>query len=160
MSEQDFLKQLGPLGLIARLKRLSDSMLYGIREVYQSKGYSIEPNWHFVFLYLKQKGSATLSEMSKAFGLSQPALVKIINKMKDRGYLVSALDDSDGRRRILKLSKNAYKDLEEFEKTWLAGSQSIEELLGPSDSLMTCLESFETQLAEKSFAERIRSNSY
>jgi len=60
----DFLKELGHLGLIARLKRLSDSMLYSIRDLYKIKSVDIEPNWHLVFLTLKKHKMRTMTEIA------------------------------------------------------------------------------------------------
>ena len=85
--KNDFLKELGHLGLIARLKRSSDAILYSIREMYKSENLDIEPNWHLVFLILKKHETRTMTEIAEAFQLSQPAIVKIINKMKEKGYI-------------------------------------------------------------------------
>ena len=73
----DFLKELGYLGLIARLKRLSDSMLYSIRDLYKLEDIDIEPNWHLVFLILKKHKTRTMTEIAESFHLSQAAIVKI-----------------------------------------------------------------------------------
>jgi len=85
--KNDFLKELGYLGIIARLKRVSDSIFYSIREVYKLENMDIEPNWHLVFLILKKHKTRTMTEIAESFHLSQPAIVKIINKMRNKGYI-------------------------------------------------------------------------
>lgn len=152
---EDYLKELGHLGLIARLKRLSDSMLYSIRDVYKQKGFEIEPNWHFVFLALKKHETRTMTELSAAFGLSQPALVKIINKMKKRGYLDFVKDEKDNRKTQLRLSQKAKTELTQFEKVWNAGQESIARMMNQDQEFMSKLEDLEIQLTNQSFKERI-----
>ncbi|MEP5611869.1 MAG: MarR family transcriptional regulator [Cyclobacteriaceae bacterium] len=151
----DYLKELGHLGLIARLKRLSDSMLYSIREVYKLKGFEIEPNWHFVFLALKKHRKRTMTELSTSFGLSQPATVKIINKMKEKGYIDMAGDQSDNRKKQLQLSEKARKELPHFEKVWNAGKASISKMIMEDVAFLSKLEEMESLLKDQNFKERI-----
>ncbi len=152
---EDYLKELGNLGLIARLKRLSDSMLYSIRDVYKMKGFEIEPNWHLVFLSLKKHNTRTMTELSDAFGLSQPALVKIINKMKKKGYLDFIKDVNDSRKTQLRLSQKAKNELPQFEKVWSAGQTSISIMINEDKEFLDKLEDLELQLKQESFKERI-----
>lgn len=151
----DYLKELGHLGLIARLKRLSDSMLYSIRDVYKSKGFDIEPNWHFVFLSLKKHGKRTMTELSDSFGLSQPATVKIINKMKKKGYIDTVDDLSDSRKKQLQLSEKAKRELPQFEFVWNAGQASISKMLEDDVTFLSKLEELESLLRDQTFKERI-----
>lgn len=47
--EIDFLVGLEYLGVTARIKRLSDTFFYSIKELYKQLGITIEPSWHLVF---------------------------------------------------------------------------------------------------------------
>lgn len=53
--ETDFLVGLEYLGVTARIKRLSDTFFYSIKELYKQLGITIEPSWHLVFLILKDQ---------------------------------------------------------------------------------------------------------
>ncbi len=152
---EDYLKELGHLGLIARLKRISDSMIYSIRDVYKMKAFEIEPNWHLVFLALKKHGSRTMTELSEAFGLSQPALVKIINKMKQKGYLDFIKDEKDSRKTQLRLSQKAKEELPQFEEVWNAGQNSISIMLAERHEFLSQLGELEQLIKKKNFKERI-----
>lgn len=154
----DFLTELGHLGMIARLKRMSDAMLYSIREVYKTENVDIEPNWHLVFLLLKKYRTRTMSEIAEAFGLSQPAVVKIINKMKHKGYIEVVADAADSRKKQLRLSGKALEELPRFERIWAAGQASIGELLDGNDAFMPILADMEQQLSDISFSQRIRAH--
>ncbi|MCZ6899724.1 MAG: MarR family transcriptional regulator [Bacteroidetes bacterium] len=151
----DFLKELGYLGLIARFKRLSDSMLYSIRDLYKLEDIDIEPNWHLVFLILKKYKTRTITEIAKSFHISQPAIVKIINKMEKKGYIDIIKDTHDNRKRQLQLSQKAISQLPKFEKIWQAGRQSIKEMLEGNQTFLDLLENFEQQIEDKSFKERV-----
>lgn len=156
--KEDFLKELEYLGLIARLKRLSDSMLYSIRELYRLKGIEIEPNWHFVFLILKEYKTRTMTQMAEAFQLSQPAVVKIINKMKKKGYIDMVHDPHDHRKRQLRLSQKAMKELPVFEKIWDSGQASIEQMLEGDRTFLDLLEKLELHIRSRDFKERVLTN--
>ena len=81
--DADYLKTLGHLGVTARIKRLSDTLFYSIRELYRQLGVDMEPSWHLVFLILKQEGKVTMQELSNQLHLSKPAVTKMIKKMAD-----------------------------------------------------------------------------
>ena len=153
--KNDFLKELGYLGVIARLKRVSDSIFYSIREVYKLENMDIEPNWHLVFLILKKHKTRTMTEIAKSFHLSQPAIVKIINKMRNKGYIDIIKDTHDNRKRQLQLSKKAKSELPRFEKLWSVGQQTIKEMLEESELFLVLLEKFEQQIEQKSFKGRV-----
>ena len=153
--KNDFLKELGYLGLIARLKRLSDSIFYNIREVYKLENFDIEPNWHLVFLLLKKHKTRTMTEIAQSFQLSQPAIVKIISKMKKKGYIDIINDIKDNRKRQLRLSQKAIRELPRFEKLWSVGKESIKEMLEENEVFLDLLEKLEQNIENKSFKERV-----
>lgn len=64
MDNKDFLKEIHYAGLTSRLKRLSDSLLNTTKEFYKSRGTDIEPNWHLIFLLLKEHGALNLTQIS------------------------------------------------------------------------------------------------
>jgi len=152
--KNDFLKELGYSGLTARLKRLSDSMLYSAKDFYKSENVNIEPNWHLVFLILKKHTKRTMTEIADAFHLSQPAVVKIINKMKAKGYIDVIKDIDDNRKQQLKLSQKAINELPQFENYWQAAHNSIEDALKDNDEFLVLLEKLEDKMDNKNLKER------
>lgn len=154
--KNDYLKELGYLGVTARLKRLSDSFSAGIKELYISAGVDIEPSWHLLLLYLKKNGKSTLTEISGAFKFSQPAANKMISRMAQKGYIVITTDKKDSRKKILRLSQKAVKNMDKFEKIWQAGQDSVKEMLKLNSQFLISLERFELQNELKSFADRAK----
>jgi len=152
--KNDYLRELGHLGVTARLKRLSDVLTCSIKDLYKAIGLDIEPSWHLVFLMLKSEERCTMKEIADAFQMSQPAVTKMIARMMKKGYVTIARDRSDGRKRVLRLSRKAKLRLPKFERIWHAGQDSIREILASNKDFLGNLEKLEKELDRKSFAER------
>lgn len=150
----DFLQDLDHLGVTARLKRLSDTLSASIKELYRSQGVDIEPSWHLVFLYLKEHGSATMTDIATSLRLSQPAMTKMLERMVARGYLEVERDAADGRRKNVRLSARARRRLPRLERIWAAGRATVREILGSDPAFLAQLAEFESRIAKKSFEER------
>lgn len=152
--DADYLKTLGHLGVTARIKRLSDTLFYSIRELYRQLGVDMEPSWHLVFLILKQEGKVTMQELSNQLHLSKPAVTKMIKKMADLDYVLIGADKSDSRKKMVELSAKAHRMMPKFEKIWSAGQSGVRELLETNPHFMTALDDIEKQLEQMSFCDR------
>jgi len=153
--KDDFLLDIEYQGITARLKRLSDSMFYSIRELYAERKLEIEPNWHLIFMLLKENKVNTVSEIAKVMKLSQPATIKMVEKMKQKGFIDIVTDNRDRRRKLLQLSEKALNDLPEFEKVWLAGKKAMIEMLAANQDFLSSLKKFEEQNKQMSFKKRM-----
>ncbi|MEO1050995.1 MAG: MarR family winged helix-turn-helix transcriptional regulator [Bacteroidota bacterium] len=116
--EKDFLKGLGFTGVTARIKRISDNLLYDARMIYEESNLGIEPNWHLVFLLLKEEKQLTVTQIAQRLKFSHPAVIKITKKMKALGYLDSVTDSVDSRKQLLRLTEKSLKALPKFEQEW------------------------------------------
>lgn len=152
--DRDLLRELHHLGLTARIKRLSDSLSASIRQLYQAQGVDLEPSWHLVFVLLKERETATMTEIAAALHLSQPAVTKMIKRMASRGYIDVVDDERDGRKKRLQLSHKARRELPRFEQIWDAGRRAIEEMLETNQGFLEALERFEEEVRSKSFRDR------
>ncbi len=151
----DFLRDIGHLGVTARLKRLSDSISYSIRVLYQEKGLDIEPSWHLIFLWLEEQEISTMTEIAIAMQYSQAAITKILNKMKVKGYIEFTLDPEDQRRKLIRLSAKTKERLPQFKKVWEAGQRSIAEMLESNTAFLQGLTAFEEEQQAEAFANRV-----
>lgn len=158
MKEKDFLKEIQLAGLTSRLKRLTDNILYSTKDFYKSVDTDIEPNWHLVFLLLKENDSLTVTDISERLQLSHPAVVKIIKNMKASGYVDTIPHNLDSRKQILELSDKAKQSLPEFEKYWNACILTMKELLEGNSNFMNSLEKIEKKIEESSYKERTLKN--
>ncbi len=153
--EHDFLQKLKHLGFTARIKKLNESIVSSTVAHYNKSNLPLEPNWHVIFLLLKQKEALTVTEMAQVLGFSHPALIKITRKMKEQGYLQSQKDTKDHRKTIIQLSPKGLKTLPLFEKEWNRIQEVLQEVV--DESLLKKLDVLEQKLKEKSFGERYAS---
>src|SRR5699024_3180774 len=113
--------EIGYPGLTARLKRLNDQFVYQTKAFYDMKEIDIEPNWHMIFLLLQKYETMTVMEMAEELNLSHPAIVRLVDKMKKKGYIRSRRDKDDRRKYQLSLSRKAEQKLPQLEEYWKAG---------------------------------------
>ncbi|MBL4625488.1 MAG: MarR family transcriptional regulator, partial [Flavobacteriales bacterium] len=125
---------------------------------YVTENIDIEPSWHLVLLFLKKHKKATMSEISVACHLPQPAATKMISNMRKKKYLDLVADDNDGRKKQLQLSKKAILQFPTFEKVWNAGQLSIKEMLTGNKIFLEALTKFENKNQQNNFQKRAIKN--
>lgn len=150
--KNDFIKELTFKGFTARIKRLSDLLLYDARRIYETTNIGIEPNWHLIFLLLKKEKSLTVTEISQRLGLSHPAIIKIVKKMKQSGYIDHAVDEKDNRKQLLRLTTKGLEELPFLEEKWEIIQSTIKELVDLE--FLEKLGEVESRLSQKSLFER------
>ena len=151
----DFLLSLGVEGLTSRLKRLSDNLLYSTRDLYSSVGLDIEPNWNLLFRLLEIHGEMTVTEISEKIQFSHPAVIKIVNKMKQSGYLESRVDQEDKRKQLIRLTSEAKLKMLELESYWDKGTQVVAELIQNCPNFLEDLTEIEKQFNQKNYKNRV-----
>lgn len=151
--EQDFVKELGLLSFVTRLKRLSDLMLHDGRRLYKELDLDIEPNWFVIFKLLQKYEELTITEIADKIGFAHTSVISIVNKMIKANYLAENKTASDNRKRILTLTAKAKEKLPEFELIWEAGVASMKKIVLNLDG-MTFLETLENRISEKGFKHR------
>ena len=75
--KDDFLQELVFVGFTARMKRISDSLMYDARKIYEDLDIGIEPNWHLIFLLLKKEEQLTVTEIAQKLGFSHPVVMYV-----------------------------------------------------------------------------------
>jgi N-acetylglutamate synthase-like GNAT family acetyltransferase/DNA-binding MarR family transcriptional regulator len=151
--EKDFIKELGLLSIVTRLKRLSDIMIHDGRKLYKELGMDIEPNWYVIFRLLKQNGEMTITEIAENIGFAHPSVISIVNKMIKAGYLNEKKCGLDSRKRLLSLTSKATEKMPEFENVWNAGTAGLKKMLDDLD-VLSVLATFEERIFSKGFKDR------
>lgn len=151
----DYLKELGFVGVTARLKRVSDTLMHDARRVYEYLDLAIEPNWHLVFLLLKKEKQLSVTEISAKLNFSHPAIINIIKKMKLKGYVISTTDTKDSRKQLIQLSPKALKELPVFEKEWDEIQVVVSQIF--NTEFLEKLTIVEANISEASMLERLQS---
>ncbi|WBX75765.1 MarR family winged helix-turn-helix transcriptional regulator [Tenacibaculum ovolyticum] len=148
------MKQYDYLTFTARLKRISDNLLYSAKDLYKTLNLEIEPNWHLIFLLFKEKQTLTITEIAEKLKISQPGVIKIVNKMKAKKYLKSEKDKKDSRIQLLKLTTKAKKELPKLGEIWLASEKTIIDILDNNPTIFEQLDRIENAISESNYKKR------
>ncbi|MDC6365103.1 MULTISPECIES: bifunctional helix-turn-helix transcriptional regulator/GNAT family N-acetyltransferase [Flavobacteriaceae] len=154
--KNDFLTQIGHLGFTARMKRLNEKIVSSTIDHYSRLGLDIDPNWHVIFLLLKEKEKLSVTEIATTLGFSHPAIIKITRKMKERGYLETFKDEKDGRKTLIQISKKGKEILPTFEQEWFRIQEILEEFVG--NDFLNKLDILENKFLKQSFHESYASH--
>ena len=150
---EDFTRELEYLGFTMRLKRISDAMLQEGRKLYKSLEVDIEPNWFVIFKLLKKHEALSVMEIAEQIKLAHPSVITITGKMAKAGYIQSAKSEIDSRKRVLKLTSKANKNLPAFEEIWESGSKGMEQALEGMNALKF-ISDLEDRFFDRGFKER------
>lgn len=150
--EQDFLVQLKQLGFTARIKRLHEKIVSSTVDHYAAMNLDLEPNWHVVFLLLKENKKQSITELSNALGFSHPGIIKMIHKMVNRGYVQRHKDPTDNRKTLVQLTPKGVRQLPLLEREW----QRIGDVLKTfvDDDFLNGLTQLENRFEQQSFRHR------
>jgi GNAT superfamily N-acetyltransferase/DNA-binding MarR family transcriptional regulator len=114
----DYLNELGNLALGSRLKRLADRLAQQVGQLYREQGIDFEPRWFPVFRYVADKGTASVTDIAAAVGVTHPAVNQISEELTRAGYLNSITDRADKRKRMLSLSADGKRIKMQLEPIW------------------------------------------
>ncbi|MBS9462906.1 MarR family transcriptional regulator [Flagellimonas sp. 389] len=148
-----YLKSLQIIGVTARIKRISDTLMHDARRVYEYLELPIEPNWHLIFLLLKEKGQLSVTEISKALEFSHPSVITIIKKMKKVGYVTSRVHTKDSRKQIIELTEKAHKELPKLQAEWDQIKIAVRDIF--DNEFLGQLEIVEEKMEQKGLLSRV-----
>ena len=78
--KKDFLQEINLMGFSARMKRISDILIYSAREHYKNKQLETEPNWHLIFFFLIKEGQLIVTEIASILQFLHPRVIKLAKK--------------------------------------------------------------------------------
>lgn len=153
----DFLASLGTLSLTLRMRRLADRLSEQGRDVYAGLALELEPGWYAPLLLLDARGALSISDAARALGVQHPSLVKVSKSLEEAGLVESVEDPDDGRRRLIRLTPKARRQLPEFQRVWTAFEESLAELTDATGgNLGDQLSHIEAMLDTRSLDDRVR----
>jgi DNA-binding MarR family transcriptional regulator/predicted GNAT family N-acyltransferase len=154
----DLIKELGPLALGSRLRRLSERLMRDVTRVYQAQQVEFEPRWFAVTYLLNQEGSMNITSIARALGLTHPAINQIADAMVKRGLLIAHKGKSDERQRVLSLTPKARGMVKRLTPVWEEIEAANRELLRTAGKdLLTMLSGIEKELDKTDMYHRVMS---
>lgn len=124
----DFYQSLGFLILGSRMRRLSDYMLSEINKVYQEEGLEFEARWFPLFYVLDQEEEVSIRDLSTRMQISHSAVSQLVSHLKKRGLMSSHTASDDGRKQLIKLTREGERLLIKIKPIWSSMIRAIEEI--------------------------------
>lgn len=153
----DLMKDLGALAFGSRLKRLSDKIMRQASGVYQSYALDFEPKWFPLFYLLSQQTEMGIMEIADNLGITHPAVIQIAKELEKKRWITSVKSKSDGRKRILTLTKKGKELLPQLRDIWERIRQVNEALIqSHQHNLLLAMDEMETALNEKEYLIRFK----
>lgn len=133
----------------ALLKQINDILEKNANNALRGQGITLSQSGVLVLLDGKEEKTATFKELEKSFGVSQPTMVGILNRLEHKNLVEILADPDDKRIRRAHLTregaekcKEAYKHMQLAEEL-LLGSLTVEEKTEFLRLLMKIRESME-----------------
>lgn len=123
----EFLGRLGLLALGSRLRALSERLYEIADDIYRQRGLALEGRWFSVLRLLHDRGPATVGEIASAIGQTHSAVSQLADKLVRGGWLATAADPADQRRRVLELTPQAQAELRRAKRVWKAIEAELDE---------------------------------
>jgi DNA-binding MarR family transcriptional regulator len=153
----DFAKQQGAGAFGTRLRRLSERLDRDVAKLYMDFGVDFEPRWYPVVTLLRGKEPLGVTEIAGALGLSHPAVSQVVKQLAANDLLSSTVDPDDERRKLLSLTKEAHKRIEELTPLWAAIVEVTDEIIKAEvPGLLILLTELDEALETTSLGERVR----
>lgn len=154
----DYLDNLGSLALATRLKNLGERLAREVAQVYKESAFDFEPRWFTMVYALKDGDELAVTELSAMLNQTHPAVNQVANVLVEKGLISERKDESDQRKRLLKLSDAGRQLVSRMNTLWGRIKAANDELLQESEGgLLSALQKVEQSLDKKSMLERIHS---
>lgn len=152
----DLIRQLGPLALASRLRRLTEWFYKDGARIYREQAVDFEPRWFPLFYLLKESGPLPVTTAASLLGFSHPAINQIAGQMSRRGFLESVKDKKDERRHLLRLTKKGKAAASLLQPVWSDIKAAANELLSEAGSdFLTGIGRIEDALNKSGMYERV-----
>ncbi|MEM9067899.1 MAG: GNAT family N-acetyltransferase [Myxococcota bacterium] len=153
----DIVRSLGYLALGSRFKRLGERLQADAAKAHSRLGYPTTPAHFPLLAALEANDSLTVGEAVQALGVSQPALTRTAQALRDLGMIEAKRDPFDSRIRRMRLSARGASVVERMKRElWPVVREAAAALAeGPPSDLLTLLGRVEDAIAESSLLTRV-----
>lgn len=151
----DILRDLGPIFLGSRLKRLAERMQAGATRMIEDAGLGVQPA-HMPLLTALDRGPMTVGQLVEVVGTSQPGVTRTAGQLIDMG-LVHSVSGTDQRQRTLSLTAAGKAAMARTKLLiWPRIEKAVNEICdGLSGPLLDQIAAIEEALAVKPLNERV-----
>ncbi len=152
----DHMTAFGSLSLGSRLRRLSDSLVQQVSQVYETLDIALHPSCFPLFYLLHQGGARTITDAADCLAVSHPAISRMASRMIGEGWLDKHPDPADERRQLLTLTPRAQQLAIQLTPVWAEIRSALDELMERQEHpLLRSLNEFERLVADAPLSARV-----
>lgn len=157
--EKDILEKNPYLLLGSRLKRLSDRFLTDATKIHHFCGFELFPSQCVMLAQIHDTGEISVVQLAQILRLSQPAITRNLNGMRDLGLIKSRNVKVDNRVKMISLTPYGVQLLGQLrDKIWGDVDIIVREILGISaPNFAEQITNIEKELDKQNFEDRFKS---
>lgn len=154
-SRDDYVHEMGPAALGARLRRLSDRIDRETNRAYSETGIVFEQRWFGLLNQLALHGARTVGEIATALGVSHVAVSQTRQSLDKAGLVTTEQDPADGRSRKLRLTGEGQQFYLRMLPLWQELARVSVELDREAGGVVAALSRLERALDRKPLDRRV-----
>ena len=152
----DYIRQLGPVVLDHRFRRLTETLLRAAEEIYEAKGLPFRPRWASTYTLLHDEGPLAVGQIAERLRLTHPGVIGITDEMAAADIVFALPDPTDARRRLLELTDRGRGMSRELFTLWKKlGDAQRKRFAAAGCDIMKILEDVEDSLATSPLSEEV-----
>jgi len=143
--------------LYSRIRILKDAFYKEINDVCHNSGFDFEAKSFALFQLLFKKEKLTINQIARELKQSHVSIVHKVDELKRKHLVLILTDDSDHRRKQVKLSQYGRNIAIESQNTWYYLNQVTNDLLDEhAPGFIEMINKLEKSLKTKSIDNRIK----
>ena len=152
----DYIRQLGPVVLDHRFRRMMETLLRSAEEVYEARGLQFRGRWASTYQLLYNEGPLAVGQIADRLRLTHPGVIGITDEMLAAEIVDAVRDPDDARRRMLALTARGKRMAAELFSIWTElGKAQRKRFADAGCDIMTVLEQVEDGLIEQGLAAEV-----
>ncbi|HVF38584.1 MAG TPA: S41 family peptidase [Gemmatimonadaceae bacterium] len=152
----DYIRQLGPIVLDHRFRRLTETLLRSAEEIYEERGLPFRGRWASTYQLLEAEGPIAVGQIADRLKLTHPGVIGITDEMMAAGIVDAIKDPGDARRRMLALTPRGKRISAELSEIWRElGNAQVRRFAAAGCDIMTVLTKVEDDLADRALAREV-----
>lgn len=152
----DKLLEFRELGFGSRMKRLSETLMRDVKQVYKSLYLDFDPTLFPVFKTISDEKIISTGEIAEYLQITQPAVTQFINALAKRELININTDKIDKRKKNISLSEKGEALVVKLEPIWAIMQEELTAFISrPDTSFMNHIRLTEQAQKQRSLYTRI-----
>jgi DNA-binding MarR family transcriptional regulator len=152
----DYIRQLGPVVLDHRFRRMTDALLRAAEEIYDARSLQFRARWASTYQLLHSEGPMAVGQIADRLRLTHPGVIGITDEMMTAKIVTAVRDHADNRRRLLELTDPGKRMSVELFGIWKElGEAQRRRFAAAGCDIMDVMERVEDGLLERGLASEV-----